>query len=238
MASPTVRSTATTNGTTATASPVINLPATVVAGDILIVVIRQDNEEGYTWPADWTALSPLPDISDGADDQTSCRYKTADGSEGGTTITLTRTQSNKFAAVSYAIAGATNIEAGGLATGASTAPDPLTFTPSGGSQDYLWLSIGAWEGEQTSPPTATPTNYTNKIGANSGTAGAVSTNCRVAGVNRATTASSENPGAWAISASDDWTAFVIALWTPPASPQRGGRNVMSGPTGAAMRAVR
>lgn len=220
MASPTVRSTATTNGTSATASPVLNLPATVVAGDILVVLIRQDNEEGYTWPsADWLALPPLPDTSDGADDQTSCRYKVADGTEGGTTITLTRTQSNKFAALAYAIAGANNIEAGGLATGASTAPNPTSFSPSGGTKDYLWLSLGAWEGEQTSPPAATPTNYSNKIAADSGTAGAVTTNCRVAGVNRATTAASEDPSAWTISASDDWTAFVVALWfvTPPAA---------------------
>jgi hypothetical protein len=239
MASPTVRSTAVTNGTTASATPTINLPATVVAGDIIVVAIRQDNEESYTWPsADWLTLPPLPDTSDGADDQTSCRYKIADGSEGGTTIQLTRTQSNKFAAISYAIAGATNIEAGGLATGASTTPDPLNFAPSGGSQDYLWLSIGAWEGEQTSPPSATPTNYTNKIGANSGTAGATATNCRIAGVNRATTASAENPGSWTISVSDDWTAFVVALWTPPAVPGRGGRNVRSGPGQAAQRAVR
>lgn len=236
MASPTVRSTAVTNGSTASATPVINLPATVVAGDFLVVVIRADNEEAYTWPAGWNVMSPLPDTSDASDDQIGGRYKVADGSEGGTTIQLSRTQSNKFSAVAYAIAGATNIEAGGLATGTSTAPDPLTFTPSGGSQDYLWLSIGTWEGEQTSPPTATPTNYTNKIGANSGTAGAVTTNTRVAGVNRATTATSENPGAWTISASDDWTAFVIALWTPPAVPIT-GRPPVTGASAAAMRAA-
>jgi hypothetical protein len=220
MAFPTVRSTAVTNGTAATSTPTINLPATVSAGDILIVLIRQDNEEGYTWPAGWTALDPLPDTSDGSDDQTSCRWKTATGSEGGTTIQLSRTQSNKFAALSYAIAGANHIEAGGLTVGASTAPNALTFAPSGGTQDYLWLNMGAWEGEQTSPPAATPTNYSNVIGANSGTAGAVTTNCRVASCRRTTTAASEDASAWTISASDNWTAFTIALWqfTPPPGP--------------------
>lgn len=223
MTVPTVTATATTNGTTASATPVINLPATVNVDDIILVFIRQDNEETYTWPANWNVLPPLPDISDGSDDQTSCRYKIADGTEDGTTIQLTRTQSNKFAALSYAIGGATSIEAGGLAIGASVTVQPATFLPSGGTQDYLALWMGAMEGEQTSPPTGNPTNFTNPIGANSGTAGAVTTNCRVASARRSLPASS-GPSAtpWTISASDDWTAFFVALWTqPPNPPQQG-----------------
>lgn len=216
MASPTVTASATTNGTTSTATPTINLPATVNANDIIVVFIRADNEEAYTWPANWNLL--ISDASDGSDDQTGCRWKLAVGNEDGTTIQLSRTNSGKFSALAYAIGGANNVEVGSLGTGASTTPDPPNFAPSGGTQDYLWLWMGGWEGEQTSPPAGNPTNYTNPIGANSGTAGAVTTNCRVASARRATTAASENPGTWTISASDDWTAFTMALWftTPPA----------------------
>lgn len=236
MATPTVTATAVTNGTTASATPSILLPATVNVGDILIAMIRADNEEAYTWPAGWNAL--VSDVSDAADDQTGCRWKLADGTEDGTSISLSRTQSNKFAALSYAIGGADHIEVSSLAIGSSTAPNPPSFSPSGGLQDYLFLWMGGWQGEQTSPPTGNPTNYTNPIGANSGTAGATSTNARVASARRAVTGTTEDPPAWTISVTDAWTAFAIALWTPPAVPKDQWRNILRGPSGAAMRAVR
>ena len=88
-------------------------------------------------------------------------------------------------------------------TGTSTTPDPPNLTPTGGAKDYLWIWAGGWEGEQTSPPAGSPTggNYANNIiGANSDTAGAVTTNCRVALATRNLNAASENPPAWTISA--------------------------------------
>lgn len=218
MAAPTVTASAvTTTGGTATATPSILLPATVNPGDILIAFIRQDDEEAYTWPAGWNLL--VADTSDAADDQSSCRWKIADGTEDGTSITLTRTISRKYSALSYAIGGANTVEAGPLATGTSTAPAPSTITPSGGTQDYLFLWMGGWEGEQTSPPASNPTNFTNPIGSNSGTAGAVTTNTRVASARRAVLAGTTQAStSWTISVSDDWTAFYLALWLQPAVP--------------------
>jgi len=217
VASPTVTGTAvTTTGGTASATPSILLPATVNAGDYIVALIRESGAEAFTWPDGWNVL--LSDSSDGSDDQTECAYKIADGSEGGTSITLSRTTSGKYSALSYAIGLCNAIGLGGLATGASTTPDPLTYIPLGGAitgVDYIWLWMGGWEGEQTSPPATPPTNYTNLIGSNSGIAGATATNNRVASARRFTSATTENPPAMTISASDDWTAFVVALWIQP-----------------------
>jgi len=218
VATPTVTATAvTTGGSTASANPSVLLPATVNVGDLLIGLIRKDNEATMTWPAGWTKI--VGDASDTADDQTSCAWKIADGTEGGTSITITTGVSGKYAALSYAIGGADSIEVSSLAIGSSTTPDPPAITPAAGSQDYLILWMGGWQGEQTSPPAAAPTNYTNLIGSNSGTAGATATNCRVASARRAVTGTTENPGTLTISVSDAWTAFTIAVWKQPPPTQ-------------------
>ena len=217
MAVPTVTATAvTTGGSTASANPSVLLPATVNVGDLLVVLIRKDNEAVMTYPAGWDKI--VGDASDAADDQTSCAVKLADGTEDGTSITITTGVSGKYAALSYAIGGADSYAASSLATGASTAPNPPSMAAPAGTQDYLYLWMGGWEGEQTSPPTGNPTNYTNPIGSDSGIAGATATNCRVASARRtiAANGAAEDAPAWTISVTDDWTAFLVALWkTPP-----------------------
>lgn len=223
MAVPTVTATAvTTAGSTSSATPSVLLPATVNVGDILVALLRKDNEAVMTWPADWTKI--VGDASDAADDQTSLAWKIADGTEDGTSITVTTAVAGKYAALSYAIGGANSIAVSSLAIGSSTTPDPPSMPAPAGTQDYLYLWMGGWQGEQTSPPTGNPTNYTNPIGSSSGTAAGTSTNCRVASARRAIAANSaaEDAPAWTISVSDAWTAFLVALWNQlPNPPQQG-----------------
>lgn len=211
MAFPAVQTTATTNGTTI-AALIVNLPTGIVAGETLIVLIRSNVAGAITWPTGWTEL--FDGSPDGSADQTASAWRKADGTEGAT-ITLTGSNA-KFAALAYRINAAadptvTPPEFSTAATGASTTPDPTSLSPAGGAKDYLWLWLGTWEGEQTSPPANTPTNYTNSIGASSGTDGAVFTNCRAAGAQRQLNAASEDPPSWIISASDDWTAYTLAV---------------------------
>lgn len=209
MAFPTIQTTATTNGTTATAAPVVNLPATIQNKDLLVVLIRVAVAGAIGWPTGWTELFDVSD--DAADDQIALAWRRADGTEG-STITLS-SGNGKFAALAYRIRDADDPQVSTRVTGASTTPDPPSFSPSGGSNNYLWLWLGGWEGEQTSPPASTPTNYTNALGASSGTAGVIATNCRVASARRENAVATENPPSWTVSASDDWTACVIAI--PP-----------------------
>lgn len=213
MAFPSVRSTATTNGTTASATPVVNLPATIRAGDVLLAIVRVAASGAIGWPAGWNEL--FDDASDAAAaDQAAMAWRKADGTEGAT-ITLS-SGNGKFAACVRAVQDAAdpNIqppEFATLAIGTSTAPNPGSLTPTGGAKDYLWMWVGCWEGEQTSPPAGNPTNYSSPSGANSGTGGTVDTNVRVATAIRQLNAASEDPGSWTISVSDDWTATVVAF---------------------------
>ena len=211
MAFPTVTGTNTTNGTAAVTSAAVNLPATVNAGDTLIVFHRSAVSGAHAYPGGWTEFFDI-----GTPDQTSAAWKKADGTEGGTQITVTQA-SGKFASVAYSIGNAadptvTAPQASTGTSGNSANPDPGTVTPTGGADDYLWLTFMGVEGEQTSPPTY-PTNYTeSQTAADSGAGGAITTNVRVAGAKRTDlNAASENPGTFTISAADDWRAFTIAV---------------------------
>lgn len=214
MASPSIPAApTTTNGTTAAASKTINLPSNVAIGETLCCLIRTDGVGSYTFPAGWQKL--WDDASDASDDQTCFAYLFVDAAQ---SSTMSVTSANgRFAAITFRVQGAVwkAPQFPTLVTGTSVNPNPGSLTITGGSRDYLFVWLGGWEGEQTSPPASNPTNYGSNIaGANSGTAGAVTSNCRVAMASRtATTAGPEDAALWAISVSDDWTA-TIACFSP------------------------
>lgn len=205
-----------TNGSTAATNKVCNLPASIGAGQTLLLILRSVGADTHSTPTGWTALV-LNDAADGSDDTTSIWWRKADGNEGAT-VTVNGTVSLKFASRSWRFTGVDDPTVNApqittAVTGTSTTPDPgsLTISPAAWLNDYLFVWLGGWEGEQTSPPTGSPTNYSNAVGADSGTAGAVSGNCRVAGATRRMT-SPEDPPSWTISASDDWTAWTVGLY--------------------------
>jgi hypothetical protein len=194
---PAVRSVAITNGTGSTGTPVVNLPATVRAGDTLLVVIRNATAGAVGWPDAVGVWNELADASpDGSVGQTAFAWKKADGSESGTTITLS-SGTGKFAAAAWSVYDATDPtvqppQISTVATGTTpTQPNATTCTPTGGSKAYMWLTFLTMEGEATGI-TSYPTNYTlGQSGfANSGTGGAVTTNAIVCGAARQATAAS------------------------------------------------
>jgi len=217
MAFPSNRSIATTNGTSASTTPVVTLPATINAGDTIFVVFRSAVAGAVGWPdATWTELFDAS--PDGADDQMAAAWKKATGTEGGTTITLS-SGNGKFCAYAAAILDAADPtvlppELSTAATGTTpNQPDATTCTPTGGSKDYLWTTFFGMEGEQTGITTY-PTNYTlNQSGlANSGTGGLTSTNVTMAAASRQATAASEDAGVWAVAGTlINWTAYTIAF---------------------------
>ena len=213
MAFPSVSQTNTTNGTTATATAALNLPTGILAGDLLIVYVRVAIIGAIGWPAGWVEV--FDESPDAADDVNALAWRKADGSEG-STVTISNGNA-KFASMSWRITGAESPtvqapEVGARTTGSATQPDAGTVTPTGGSKDYLWITVYGMEGEQTGVTTY-PTNYaSNQLFANSGTAGAVTTNVTMGAANRTATASSENAGVWSVAGTlDDWTAFTIAV---------------------------
>ena len=216
MAFPVVESTATTGRAAETTSPV-TFPATISAGALIIAIARCAVAGAIGWPVNWVELTE--DSSDASDDVTAVAYFTAVGNEDGTTFNVTH-GNGKSAYIVYSITGAAvpatqAPQISAVAVGTSTLPDPANLDPAGGAKEFLWLWLGGWEGEQTSPPVGTPTNYTNALGADTGVGGAIATNCRVASARRGLNATTENPPSWTISVSDDWTAWTMAVHPPP-----------------------
>ena len=223
MAFPSVTTSIATEITTAVSGAVtINKPSTRVPGHLFVCLLRRTGAGTHTYPAGWVKLAE--DSSDASDDVTSIAYKQIEENELSTFQMTPSTGTEKVAAIVWQIKDAHNAgqqppELSTVAVGTSTTPNPTTVTPTGGAKDYLFLWLGGWENEQTSPPTSQPTNYASgtpdRIGANTGTAGAVATNCRVAGTTRQLNAASEDPGSWTISVSDDWTAWAMAIHPAP-----------------------
>lgn len=83
-------------------------------------------------------------------------------------------------------------------------------------RDYLFITVIGMDSE-TATATA-PAGYANTASANSGTGGAVATNCMIWGASKQTTAvTSDDPGAWTSSAPNAGaTAWTIAI-PPPAA---------------------
>ena len=213
MAFPVVESKVGTGRTAAETTSPITYPATISAGALLICIFRSAAAGAIGWAAGWNEL--VEDSSDASDDVTAIAWRAAVGDEDGTTFNVTH-GSGKATAIVYSIIGAAPPavqppQLSTVAVGTRVSPNPTTCTPTGGAKDYLWLWLGGWENEQTSPPTGTPLNYINPIGASTGTVGVVALNCRVASAQRNLNAASEDPPLWTISVSDDWSAWTMAI---------------------------
>lgn len=216
MASPVDSARQGTNVTTAATTHNVNV-GSPAGGVLLIVMGRFPAAPGAVTFTGYTAIAGLdPNTADASDDSTFVWYRVADGTEGATDP-CNPTNSVKGAYLCWEITGAEDPtvqapEVGTIATGTTTAnSNPGATTPTGGSKDYLFLAMEAHDGEG-SAATVAPTNYSNLVTANSGTGGAVATNCIMGGASRQLTASTEDPGAFTNAApATGWTAFTIAI---------------------------
>lgn len=231
MASPVDAGQVGTSGTTATTSPVVDLPGSIAAGNLLIIKIRNMAGGTMAWPSGWTEF--LENSADATNDTTGMGWRAADGSEGAS-VTLTNlfSASGKFGALAWRITGAADPTIQppetAVAVGTNTTPDAPNISPTGGSKDYLFLAAMGWDGESFIV-NGDPTGYGNVIVADSGTGGSAATNGGVRGLSRQATAGSENPSSWTLNAAPNagWTAVVVAVHPAAAAtfspPPFGGR---------------
>lgn len=220
MASPVDSNRVTSATTTAGTTHTVNL-GSPAAGDLLCIWIRFAGAPGTVTWAGYTGL--FVNTADASDDESRFYYRLATGAEGAS-VNLTTANSVKMAAITWIITGAADPgtqapEVGTIAVGTVANPDPGIVTPTGGSKDYLFLECCGGDGELiTYTSSTTPSAFSTATNANSGTGGAVATNCCIGGASLQLTASSCNPGPLSGSAapSNGWTAFTIAIH--PAEP--------------------
>lgn len=234
MAFPTIGAGVVTQVTTATTSPAINMPATVTAGDTLLVGIRVNVGGAIGWPADWNELADS--APDGSGDEVAVAWKKADGTEGGTTVTLS-TGNGKCEAITTRITNAADPavnppEINTVATGSSVNPLPNAITPSGGAQDYAINYLFSIAGEGVI--SANPAGWSLVGTATSGTGGATTSN----GVHRhykqttPTNAATYTPVSATWGEINDWTAYLVAVYPAGAAPPgRTTKNTRAFPLG-------
>lgn len=198
----------------------VTMPATVDAGDLLLVLLASDGTAGVTTPSGWTELFSTTDPDTGFGDSAEFRLgayaKDAAGNEDGTTVNFVTSGSEPAAAhvirvaasawegtISTALATATS------ATGENTSPNPPTANPAWGSLDTLWVPV---MGHYSTSTVTAPANYTT----NHARTMANGDDCGLASSWRATSplVASEDPSSYTLGTSRDWISNTIAIMPP------------------------
>jgi hypothetical protein len=215
LAAPVVASVTETAFDTDTTDHYVDMPATVNAGDLLIVLFTNDGSATVTTPAGWSLLAST---ANGSAVRLSVYYKIAAGTEGGTTVNFVTSANEQAAAQVYRITswhGTTPPEISTAATGISTRPNPASLDPAGWDvADTLWLAVAGQDRGDQSGTTAYPSSYTDGISTQSSDPATTGV-CRVHSARRVLAVASENPGAFTIPASEEWVAFTIAVRPAP-----------------------
>ncbi len=208
LAAPLVASVTETAFGTDTTDHHVDMPATVDAGDLLIVLFTNDENTIVNTPTGWNLMTS---DANGPHVRLSVYYRIAAGTEGGTTVNFVTTSAEEAVAQVYRVTnwhGITPPEISTAATGTDTTPDPASLDPTGWDvADTLWLAVaGQDRGDQGTP--TYPASYTNGIStlSSNGTG-----RCQIHSARRVLAAASEDPGAFTIPVSEQWVAFTIAV---------------------------
>lgn len=230
MAAPVDAGRAVTNISTAVTSWSVNLPASIAAGNILVMLVRTGAASTHTLPTGWNWLIQN-DTADGSTQTTSVMYKVATGSEGAT-LTYDPGGSQKGAAIVTRITGGSSSITPDVSIATGTTGTNVINPPSravtGGPKDVLVLALGGMDAE-TSTPSAAPTNYSNLQTANSGTAGSVASNTIICSATRGlTNVSTEDPGAFTHAAvNSGWTGITVVVHVAAAATTWDGAATIS-----------
>jgi uncharacterized repeat protein (TIGR02543 family) len=212
LAAPVVNSVTETAFDTDATEHYVNMPTTVDAGDLLIVLFTNDGDTLVNTPAGWSLMASdvnSPHV------RLSVYYKIAAGTEDDTTVNFVTETAEEAAAQVYRITnwhGTTPPEISTAVTGSGKTPDPASLDPAGWDvADTLWLAVAGQDKGDEQPPTY-PASYTDGISTLSSTG---NEGCQTHSARRVLTAASEDPGAFTIPANNKWVAFTIAVRPAP-----------------------
>lgn len=174
------------------------------SGQLLIIIVGCDGNPTITW----TGYTELYKTNSGTSTCGGAAYRYADGTED-TTDSFSTGTVEKCVTIAMRISGhhtSTAPQASTSATGTSSTPDPPAGNPAWGAEDTLWIATEHSDG--TSAATGYPTSYTdNQLTGSSNP----SSNTSEAKANRNLNNTTDDPSAFAISASQQWVANIIMV---------------------------
>lgn len=188
----------------------VTLPASVDAGDLLLLLTASLDLFAPNPPTGWTTVNK----GGFSTAQLGVYALVATGDEGGTTVNvdIPGAEPSPMASQMYRVTNwygdLSGIEAASFALAVSAAPDPGVLTPSWGSADTLWLAVVA-SGDDGALASAAPADYADLLTTQS--AATADASCSLASARRALTAASEDPGTFTWAASQSLTATTVAI---------------------------
>ena len=210
---PVIESTMAANETGVNTATNVTMPATVNAGDLLLVILagwNSSNAVNWTTPSGWTLLGSL--VGGGTMRRLGVYYKVADGAEDGTSVNWVSSVNAFNAWVVYRITGYSGTpEVSTGTTGTSSAPDSGSLSPSWGTQDTLWISCCGVQNSTSTAQASAPSGYAALTQVAAISSGQDVPRCSSA--HRLLRASSEDPGAFGTSG-PGWAAYTIAIRGP------------------------
>jgi len=222
MAFPTIQTTNESSTNTAGTSHTVNLPSGIQSNDLVLICLDKGSTSAtIDAHADWIEL-----LDEASANGLYIAYRFCNGLEGATT-TLTTSANTRSAEITFRISGAQNpaVTAPQIATtgsGTSATPDPPSVSPSGGTQDYLFIAFAGMAGEEADDDTwgnTPPTNYTPSppLQKSCGTAGTSLGGLILAASRQLNTGAAQDPGTFGVDVSAAWRSQHICIHpaTPP-----------------------
>jgi hypothetical protein len=194
----------------------VAMPSTL-SGRLVVAVATNGPPSSVTWPAGWSVVVDDTD-GDGSTSGMYVAWRDLNGTEGSSiTVTLGDSQTYAWVWTRYSghDAGAPDVSSVYDSGAANAVPDPPSLTPAGGSDEYMWVAVGATDSSDYNFIAGYPTNYSlGQIEAGFDTVGAAAPS--VAMASRLLTAASEDPGAFSMDTDNDQSLAVTLALAPDA----------------------
>jgi hypothetical protein len=188
------------------------MPATITAGSTLVAILTTCATRTITAPAGWNFVPDAYLHEGGTTGSTYVYKKTADGTEGGTTVSWTANSSVKTAFALYEF----DVTEGEVAVLGVQTYDPPSLTPPAGLREYILIAHASHYATGYATFSAPPSGYGGLISARTNAASSGSTGDRTTGsAHRVATVTSEDPGMFTYSGTPDpalRAALTIAVW--------------------------
>jgi len=203
-----------------TTAHLVAMPATVSAGELLMMLFVCHTTAAHTKPDGWEVQWNL---ATSTLSNTTCFVRVADGTEGGTTVDVVTADAQSAAAQVYRITDwegtLSGVENGTAVSAVSNTPDPPSLTPSWGLLDTLWIAMfGAGDDDET--VTSFPTDYTDGVDTVSGAGG--DAGCEVGTARRERSIDTEDPDQFTLTASEQNVANTVAIRPQSVTQNLGG----------------
>jgi hypothetical protein len=209
-APPAVVSSAASTTTSNQSSHTVDLPASIVSGNLLLAFFACDGSRTVQWPAGWTEHPEMGALNFRA--TLSCAYRLADGGEGAS-ITVTTSGTERAAHQVYQIENAADptVTPPEFTTSAGSGPEPYLpiNTVTAGVNTYMWFAVFAADVIAGGNSVLVyPAGYSGGVETNpTNTSGSV-----LLGASRKVElTNSESPSAYLQSASEEWVSTTVAV---------------------------